>query len=71
VSSSELVTFELKTLAGFKLGSFLQQVSDDMKAHVPEEVLKAARQINRKAYEDRLRQIRSTYFHAIHWRHEK
>jgi hypothetical protein len=29
-----------------------------MKAQVPEEVLKAARQMNRKAYEERLRQIK-------------
>ncbi len=35
-----------------------RQVSDDIKAQVPEEVLKAAREMNRKAHEQRLREIR-------------
>ena len=39
-------------------GSNVFQVSDEMKAQVPEDVLKAARQMSRKAYEERLRQIR-------------
>ena len=39
-------------------GHDVHQVSDEMKAQVPEEVLKAARQMNRQAYEERLRQIK-------------
>ena len=36
-----------------------------MKAQVPEEVLKAARQMNRKAYEERLRQIKYVFTKAF------
>ena len=35
-----------------------------MKAQVPEEVLKAARQMNRKAYEERLREIKYVYVYS-------
>ena len=44
---------------------FVRQVSDEMKAQVPEEVLKAARQMNRKAYEERLRQIKYVFTKAF------
>ena len=37
-----------------------------MKAQVPEEVLKAARQMNRKAYEERLRQIKYVFTKAFY-----
>ena len=45
---------------------FVRQVSDEMKAQVPEEVLKAARQMNRKAYEERLRQIKYVFTKAFY-----
>jgi len=50
-------------------GNNVFQVSDEVKAQVPEEVLKAARQMNRKAYEERLKQIRLSSFSLLRGRY--
>ena len=38
-------------------GHNVHQVSDEAKSQVPEHIRKAAREMNRKAYKDRLREI--------------
>ena len=41
---------------------FFFQVSDEVKAQVPEHIRQAAREMNRKAYEERLRAIKMSEF---------
>jgi len=45
-------------------GHDVHQVSDDLKEQVPEHIRKAAREMNRKAYEERLREIRMSEYDA-------
>ena len=45
-------------------GHDVHQVSDEVKEQVPEHIRKAAREMNRKAYEERLREIKMSDFDA-------
>merc|ERR1711953_280010 len=45
-------------------GHDVHQVSDEAKAQVPEHIRKAAREMNRKAYSERLREIQMSEFDA-------
>uniref|UniRef100_A0A6B2E9N1 von Willebrand factor A domain-containing protein 8 n=1 Tax=Phlebotomus kandelakii TaxID=1109342 RepID=A0A6B2E9N1_9DIPT len=48
-------------------GNPVHQLSDEEKDDIPEEVKKAAREMNRRAYEERLREIKmSTYDHSVY-----
>ncbi|XP_052868127.1 von Willebrand factor A domain-containing protein 8 [Anopheles cruzii] len=51
----------------FDAGHQVHQLSDEEKGMVPEEVKKAAREMNRKAFEERLREIQMTpYEHRVY-----
>ncbi|XP_059607607.1 von Willebrand factor A domain-containing protein 8 [Phlebotomus argentipes] len=48
-------------------GNPVHQLSDEEKDDIPDEVKKAAREMNRRAYEERLREIKmSTYDHSVY-----
>ena len=51
----------ISTLDG---GHDVHQVSDEAKANVPEHIRQAAREMNRKAYKERLREIKMSEFDA-------
>ena len=51
----------ISTLDG---GHDVHQVSDEAKANVPEHIRQAARGMNRKAYKERLREIKMSEFDA-------
>ena len=50
-------------------GNDVHQLSDEEKAAVPEEIKKAAREMGRKAFEDRLREIEMSEYEATAYEH--
>ena len=46
------------------MGHDVHQVSDEVKQQVPEHIRKAAREMNRKAFEERLREIQMSAYDA-------